>query len=157
MMSEEAEALKELIEETILLFRRLRVISAEIHGKGVPIAGQRGVLMDLANGGPQTVPAMARARGVSRQNIQVLIDRFRSDGLVELSDNPAHQRSKLVRLTAKGTQVTIAMSKREAEMLASLDITISPPQIRNATSVLRKFRDSLQTPTPAVEINEKAE
>jgi len=151
MIKQETRLLGELIEETILLFRRLRVLSAEIHGEGIPIAGQRGVLMDLANGGPQTVPAMARVRGVSRQNIQVLIDRFRSEGLVELIENPAHRRSKLVRLTAKGKKLTEAMSKRETQVLASLDVNIPSPQIQNASNVLRKFRDALQTIPEATE------
>jgi DNA-binding MarR family transcriptional regulator len=144
MIPEETKQLMELIEETILLFRRLRVISSALHGDGIPIAGQRGVLMDLANGGPQTVPAMARVRGVSRQNIQVLIDRFLSEGFVELIENPAHKRSKLVRLTTKGRKLTDEMTKRETEMLASLDVKIPAAQIENTTNVLRSFRDSLQ-------------
>src|ERR1700681_3296602 len=90
--------IEELIEEVIVTFRLLRVVSAEIHGDGAPMPGQRGVLIDLARMGAQTVAGMARGRGVSRQHIQALVDGFLARGLVELAENPAHRRTKLVRL-----------------------------------------------------------
>src|SRR5438270_4927789 len=94
--------IEELIEEVIATFRRLRVASAEIHGDGAPMPGQRGVLIDLARMGPQTVAGMARGRGVSRQHVQALVDGFLARRLVDLAENPAHRRSKLVRLTRGG-------------------------------------------------------
>jgi DNA-binding MarR family transcriptional regulator len=136
--------IQRLIEEVILTFRRLRIASAEIHGDGTPIAGQRGVLIDLARMGPQSVPAIARAHGVSRQHIQVLIDRFRSRGFVELCDNPAHQRSKLVQLTKKGNELVKEMREREDTALISLNLPKSPEQIRNAATVLCEFRKHLE-------------
>jgi DNA-binding MarR family transcriptional regulator len=139
-----ATDIQRLIEEIILTFRRLRVASSEIHGDGTPIAGQRGVLIDLARIGPQSVPAIARAHGVSRQHIQVLIDRFRLRGLIELCENPAHQRSKLVQLTKKGTDLVKAMREREDAALISLNLQKSPDQIRNATAVLYEFRKHLE-------------
>jgi len=145
MPATKTQTLEELIEETILLFRKLRMVSAEIHGGGLPVAGQRGLLMDLANGGPQTVPTMARVRGVTRQNIQILIDRFRLDGLVELIDNPAHRRSKLIRLTPKGRKLVDEMSKRERKMLSSLRVKIPSSEVETAANVLRKFRQALQS------------
>jgi hypothetical protein len=39
-------------------------------------AGKRGVLKGLDRLGPQTVPQMARARPVSRQHIQTLVNRL---------------------------------------------------------------------------------
>lgn len=141
---ENENQIRSLIEEVILTFRRLRVVSAEIHGGGAPIPGQRGVLIELLRTGPQTVPAMARTRGVSRQNIQVLVDRFRSRGLIELEQNPAHRRSKLVRLTRNGASLVKTMNEREGLVLRSLKLAISPAQFQNATAVLRAFRARLE-------------
>jgi DNA-binding MarR family transcriptional regulator len=136
-------AIQELIEEVIVTFRQLRVTSAEVHGKGGLMPGQRGVLFDLARIGPQTVAGMARARGVSRQHIQALINRFRARGLVVLADNPAHRRSSLVVLTPGGKALVKAMLKRETAALDSLGLAIPAGEIRTAARVLLKLRKHL--------------
>jgi len=138
-----ATALQNLIEEVILTFRQLRAASAEIHGAGTPMPGQRGVLIDLARLGPQTVAEMAKARGVSRQHVQALVDGFRGRGLVELAENPAHKRSRLVGLTGKGRTLVKAMLARERAALAFLNRPIPAAQLRSATAVLRALRRRL--------------
>jgi DNA-binding MarR family transcriptional regulator len=139
-----ATQLQELIEEVIVTFRQLRTASAEMHGDGTPMPGQRGVLIDLARVGPQTAAGMAHARGVSRQHIQALVDRFRARGLVDLAENPAHRRSKLVGLTGKGRALVKAMLERERAALRSLDAAIPSAQIRTATAVLQALRQRLR-------------
>jgi DNA-binding MarR family transcriptional regulator len=140
----DAPQIQELIEEVIVTFRQLRVVSAEIHGDGAPMPGQRGVLIDLARLGPQTVAGMARMRAVSRQHIQALVDGFQARGLVELAENPNHRRSKLVRLTASGRGLVKAMVVRENAALGSLDLAMPAAQIRRAAAVLRSLRQHLQ-------------
>ncbi len=61
-----------------------------------------GVLRHLKEAGPLTVPQIARARPVARQHIQKLANELAAQGLVEFIDNPAHKRSKLLRLTPEG-------------------------------------------------------
>jgi DNA-binding MarR family transcriptional regulator len=138
------EAIQDLIEEIVVAFRQLRVVSAAIHGDGAPMPGQRGVLVDLERIGPQTVAGMARTRGVSRQHIQVLVDGFRARGLVETADNPVHRRSKLVALTHDGRALVKAMLKRESAALGALDLRVPPAQVRRAAATLRAFRQQLQ-------------
>lgn len=138
------EEIQAFIEEVIQTFRRLRILSSEIHGEGFPIPGQRGILMDLANQGDQTVPEMARARGVSRQNVQVLIDRFLDEGLVEMANNPAHKRSRLVRLSPAGKDLVRKMRQSEARALKSLGLKIPAKQVRKAAGVLRTMRSGLE-------------
>jgi DNA-binding MarR family transcriptional regulator len=135
--------LQDLVDEVILTFRQLRAVSAEIHGGGTPMPGQRGVLIDLARLGPATVAGMARARGVSRQHVQALVDGFRARGLVDLAENPAHRRSRLVALTAKGRSLVKAMLARERGALAFLNAAVPPAQLRTATAVLRALRERL--------------
>jgi DNA-binding MarR family transcriptional regulator len=142
-MDADATRIQELIEEVIMTFRQLRGVSAEIHGDGAPMPGQRGVLIDLARMGPQTVAGMARARAVSRQHIQALVDRFRARGLVELAENPNHRSSKLVRLTQKGRVLVKTMVERESAALGFLDLAIPPARIRGAAVVLRALRQHL--------------
>lgn len=139
----DATRIPELIEEVIVTFRQLRAASAEIHGDGTPMPGQRGVLVDLDRVGPQTAAGMARARGVSRQHVQALVDRFRARGLVDLVENPAHRRSKLVGLTENGRSLVKAMLERERAALRFLDVAIPTAQIRTAIAVLQALRREL--------------
>ena len=106
--------------------------------------GQRGLFMDLSRNGMQTVAAMARARGVSRQHIQTMVNKFHSQGFLEFAENPAHERSKLVGLTSKGRAFVAAMVRREAAALRALKPDISSGEILKATNALRVFRKSLR-------------
>jgi len=136
--------IQELIEEIILTFRELRVASSKIHGAGAAIPDQRGVLMELTRLGPQTVAAMARTRGASRQHIQALVNQFASLGMVEFADNPAHRRSRLVRLTNRGEALTSKMVQAEEKGLSAMNLKSGNAQIRRATGVLCELRVSLR-------------
>jgi DNA-binding MarR family transcriptional regulator len=126
-----------VLSETVALFHRLRAVAEQIHRQGAMSAGRRGVLKYLERLGPQTVPQMARARPVSRQHIQTLVNQLAADGLVELSDNPAHKRSRLVRLTPQGKALAEGMNRREAALLSRLKVDIPEQDLRAASAVLR--------------------
>lgn len=137
-------ALRVLFDETVALFHRLRLTAERIHGQGEASAGRRGVLRSLSRGGAQTVPQLARARPVSRQHIQVLVNALLGDGLVELRQNPAHRRSRLVALTRKGALLLAAMEEREGRLLSRLAVPASARELDAAAAVLRKVRASLE-------------
>jgi DNA-binding MarR family transcriptional regulator len=88
---------------------------------------------------------MARARPVSRQHIQGLVNLLLEDRLVELADNPAHRRSKLVRLTAGGEALVDEMLKREAKLFRSLPAAPSTKQLRHAAETLAAVRGSFES------------
>lgn len=132
-----------LIEEVIVTSRQLRLTSVEVHGNGGLMPGQRGVLFDLARMGPQTVAGLARARGISRQHIQALINRFHARGLIQLAENPAHRRSNLVVLTREGEALVKIMVERESDFFGSLELAIPASAISTAARVLRELRQHL--------------
>jgi DNA-binding MarR family transcriptional regulator len=88
---------------------------------------------------------MARARPVSRQHIQSLVDRLAAEGHVELAENPAHKRSHLVRLTGKGKVLVDAMNRREGMILTRLKIGIPEEDLRTAAATLRAVRELLES------------
>lgn len=133
-------ALESVIGETVSLFHRLRAVAEEVHHQGDLTAGKLGVLRDLDLSGPQTVPQMARARPVSRQYIQTLVDQLTDDGHVELVDNPSHKRSRLVRLTPRGKALVDAATRRQAKVFSRLKIGVPEKDLRTAASVLRAMR-----------------
>src|SRR5215831_18533082 len=136
-------AFEEVIDETTSLFHLLHAVAAQLHGGGELTAGRRGILRGLDRLGPQTVPQMARARPVSRQYIQMLVNELEAERLVELCDNPAHRRSRLVRLTAAGRDALAAMYRRETELYTALDLPVSEVALRDAAGTLRRIREAL--------------
>lgn len=135
-------ALEAVIDETRSLFHRLKRAAEEVHGQGKLSAGLRGLLMSLERQGPQTVPQMARARPVSRQHVQTLVNRLLEQGLVELADNPAHKRSKLVCLTRQGKATVDEMKRREASIFAEIAAELDAAELEHAAAALRQVRQA---------------
>jgi|SRR5215469_1377174 len=136
-------ALEDMTDQVVGLFHLLHTLAEQLHGEGELTAGRRGILRGLDRLGPQTVPQMARARPVSRQYIQMLVNQLEAEGLVELIENIAHKRSRLVRLTPKGKAALAAMYEREAAFYASLDLDLSEGALHSTAAVLQSFREAL--------------
>jgi len=145
MKTKKSTALLGLFDETAALFHKLRSVAADVHGDGVLSAGRRGVLRSLDADGPQTVPQLARARPVSRQHIQMLVNGLLADGLVASEVNPAHQKSPLLRLTEKGKNQLIEMRGREMELLSRAHWNLTVEEIDNAATTLRALRKFLES------------
>jgi DNA-binding MarR family transcriptional regulator len=129
-----------LINETALLFHRLKIVADQIHRQGEMSGGLRSVLRSLDKFGGQTTPQMARSRSVSRQHVQMLVNRLIDQGYVETAPNPCHKRSALVRLTAQGKKVVDAMNLRERELLGKFDLGVSDKKLGEASETLRTVR-----------------
>ena len=140
---ESNQAVQVLFDETTALFHCLQAIAASVHMQGNLTAGLRGVLLGLEQGGPQTVPQMARLRPTSRQHIQVLVNRLRRLGLVLLEENPDHLRSRLVRLTADGERTVALIREREARLLALAAVPLGAAEVGSAAATLRAVRAAL--------------
>lgn len=138
------EAVDKLTMTAALLYFRMRRAAEEMMGEGAQSSGRRSLLKSLAEGGPQAVPQMARVRDVSRQHIQKLVNGLLDDGLVELIDNPAHRRSKLIRITDEGQRAADATRRREAEILPELSRGLSLGEIETATRVLEHFKAAFE-------------
>lgn len=132
--------------EVALLFFRMRHAATEYLGQGKHSSGRRSVVKSLGEQGPQTVPAMARARTVSRQHIQRIVDELLKEGLVERRTNPAHRRSKLIALSSEGEQLLASLDEREAELMRFLARGLRLEQVREATRVVRHVRSQLESP-----------
>lgn len=105
--------------------------------------GIGGFLRSLKVGGPQTVPQLARARPVARQRIQRLADECAASGLVEFIDNPAHRRSKLVRLTRHGEATCDEIFTAVGEWCESLATDLDAGELETTHRVLRRIGDKL--------------
>ena len=137
------QELQTLFRETISLFHGLQATAASVHRHANLTAALRGVLVGLAESGPQTVPQMARLRPTSRQHIQVLVNRLRDLGLVLAEENPDHRRSKRVRLTAEGERTVARILDREARLLELAAIPVGEAEIGAAVAALQAVRTTL--------------
>ena len=82
----------ELIDEIRLAFHSLTNVSERLTGDLVETSG-RAVLEHLTHNGATTVPDIPRARGVSRQHIQTIVNSLSERDLVTTEPNPSHRRS----------------------------------------------------------------
>lgn len=138
-----ADALLAVVWETTQTFFRLREAGKRAGAVTPWGGGLWGVLRTLKTEGPRTVPEIARSRPVARQRIQALANEMAADGLVEFVDNPAHRRSKLVRLTPEGEAAYVEITARLEALCASLAPRYDEGELRTTAAVLRRLREDV--------------
>jgi len=141
--SAEARGLFELMFAVSRVFFRMRAAGTRIGAVTPWGGGLLGMLHGLKTGGPQTVPQIARARPVSRQRIQKLADEMAAEGLVAFADNPAHKRSKLVRLTPKGERAHAELTTAMLTLCEGLAAGLDAGEVAAARKVLDQLANSL--------------
>lgn len=134
-----ADELELLFFEARALSNRLKQSVRSIHRDDLPM-GALAILQSLEQDASLTVPQIARHRSTSRQNVQIIVNGLASAGFVEFVENPAHKRSDLLRLTARGAKLLADAVTREAAFLARLLPHIAEAQVLSAAKLLRKLR-----------------
>lgn len=139
----EAFAMAGLLQEAMWLGHRMKT-EAQRHGlvTGAGL-GNWGVLRDIAENGPQTVPVMAAKRPVARQRIQRIVDELMAEGLVRLVANPAHKRSRLVALTAAGRRREATLTRRFDALCETLAQGLDATELIRAAALLAATRQRL--------------
>jgi DNA-binding MarR family transcriptional regulator len=141
------DELTSLFDEARLMIHRSVVAVEQLHaGSGVTVP-MRAVLEYLRRNGEHTVSAVARARSVSRQHIQTIVNDLLAAGLVERIDNPHHLRAPLIGLTRSGAEAIDEMHAKERtlfEPLISGAPGLTPPHLAAAVDVLRAVGAELQ-------------
>jgi len=135
------EAIAELILDVAQFFSRLRVVGQK---RGLVTnwgGGTFSFLRSLATTGPLTVPQIASMRPTRRQRMQRLADELAAEGLIEFIDNPRHRRSKLLRLTRKGSTRYRALSASFLEFASALGTDLREDDIRKAAVIVRQLSD----------------
>ncbi|MDQ0943841.1 MarR family winged helix-turn-helix transcriptional regulator [Streptomyces sp. V1I1] len=101
--------------------------------------GVRAVLDLLRENGPMTVPQMGRAQALSRQFVQRMVNDAAAGQLVEITPNPAHQRSSLIRLTDRGRAAITAVIAREHALLREVDGDLTDADVTACVRVLTRM------------------
>lgn len=146
MNRHQRDAFEPLSRAVRSLFHKMGAAVSRLHeGSGIT-GGMRAVLESVIEGGPQTVPEIARARPVSRQHIQALVNDLLAAGYVEYRDNPAHRRSKLVAPTRQGEAAFAALRARETAALSRLSVALSAEEMARAERALCHLIETFQGP-----------
>jgi DNA-binding MarR family transcriptional regulator len=141
------EDVTSVVNEVRLLNNRLIELVEELHRDTGITASQRAVLEFISRNGPQTVPAIARSRGVSRQHIQVIVNELVSAGLLEPQANPAHQRSPNHALTETGQRSIDELLQREGDYLTTHLDGLDAERLAAAAATLADLRHTLRKDT----------
>lgn len=147
-MTPEAENLYALIRSVRTCFNRLKALVDEMHRDLGANTSMRAVMEAIVDDGEQTVPEIARRKGVSRQHIQVNVDALLEAGLVTQRDNPAHKRSPLIDLTSEGRRTFKKIQRREAKLLENLAADLPPDAVNTATETLTALNNVLNQLQP---------
>ena len=141
------EDVTSVVNEVRLLNNRLIELVEELHRDTGITASQRAVLEFISRNGPETVPAIARSRGVSRQHIQVIVNELVSAGLLEPQANPAHQRSPYHALTETGQRSIDELLQREGDYLTTHLDGLDAERLAAAAATLADLRHTLRKDT----------
>jgi DNA-binding MarR family transcriptional regulator len=139
-----AETIAELMLEVAQCFFRIRALGQKTGLITSWGGGAFGFLRSVALLGPLTVPQIARMRPTSRQRMQRLADELAAEGLVKFTDNPKHQRSKLVQLTPKGDARYRQLDARLLAIASTMCAALSEPDIRRTTEIVRQLSDNVK-------------
>ena len=143
-MDANTKKLYALIKDIRLSFNLLKALANEMHKDLGVNASMRAVMENLSGGERKTVPDIARSRGVSRQHIQVIVNRLNRIKLTEVTDNPVDKRTLLVSLTKQGEHVFNQIQEREAVELQRLSEGFSADELNLTLNTLGKITKALK-------------
>jgi DNA-binding MarR family transcriptional regulator len=156
-MTPKQEVLVSVIREVRTCFNQLKTLAERLHEDLGVKPSMRAVMESLAGGGPQTVPDIARNKGVSRQHVQNIMNSLQAAGLVEGADNPAHKRSPHFDLTAKGRAIFAVIEEREAEPLRRIASSMTTKTLVHATEALHCLNQHLASEIADGESHERSQ
>ena len=139
----EPQDLELLLNELNTLALRLKQTTGPGENSGGLLSATQCVLRLLLQQGPKSVPQIARIRGTSRQNVQILVNRLQREGLVTFATNPAHRRSGLVTLTEEGKTALTSAATAEDDLVRAMAPQCSQSEVRSAVALLRRLRDGI--------------
>jgi DNA-binding MarR family transcriptional regulator len=145
MLTDTSHRLIKVLDEAVALNFRLQRVAEELHRQGPASSARRGILRALSDDGAQSVPQMARTRGVTRQHVQTLVNSLMEEGLVENAPNPAHRKSVLIQLTEAGKQAVRDNTRREAVLVKECTPYVEREELETAFDVLHRVREFLES------------
>jgi len=117
--------------------------TAEALSQDLEVSTARWQTIAVIRNEPQTVAAIARNLGLSRQSVQQTVNRLKKQNIVELIENPNHRTSPLVQLTDQGNHVMDVLRDRQTRLTAFFTggLGYSVDEIDRLTDELEHLRE----------------
>jgi len=142
-MTPKEKQLYAVFHEVRTCFNQMKSLAEQLHQDLGVNPSMRAVMEALSAKSPQTVPDIAKSKGVSRQHIQTVMNSLQKEGFVDTLDNPAHKRSPFFDLTSKGRKVFTKIKEREKAPLHRLAATMSSESLECAQEALLQLNQHL--------------
>ena len=107
------------------------------------LTSARWQVLGVVDHGPATVAQVARIMGLTRQSVQQTADALVRDKLIELVENPAHQRARLMTLTSTGREALRYVEVQQSGWANAIAERLPPAELRACLAVLRDLGDLL--------------
>lgn len=125
------------------VFRGMAQVADEYLADSGLSAADRAVMEFLYPDAALSVPDIARRYQVSRQHVQVTVNRLLASGLLQSVDNPKHKRSRLVRLSTAGREAFAGIRRAEDALIDKLFRDVPETDIEATRRTLRVLYDQL--------------
>jgi DNA-binding MarR family transcriptional regulator len=105
-------------------------------GADLGLTSARWQVLGALESGPGSTAEIARRMGLRRQSVQRLVDAMVADGLLALSENPAHRRARLVDTTDLGRERYAAIMERHRAWSNALSQGLDPVELGAARALV---------------------
>ncbi|WP_377194318.1 MarR family winged helix-turn-helix transcriptional regulator [Ruegeria meonggei] len=144
-MTKRQEELVALIREIRNGFNRLKSVAEILHSDLEINPSMRAVLQALVIRAPQTVPEIAKAKGVSRQHVQKNMNALLEKRLIQAQGNPDHKRSGLYLPTPAGKKLFAEIQTREEAPMAELAEALATYDVAASVHLLARLNETIET------------
>lgn len=107
-------------------------------------AADRAVMEFLYPAEALSVPEIAARYDVSRQHVQVTVNRLLNSGLLRSEPNPRHKRSPLISLREPGRTAFAEIRRNEAAMIETLFSNVANDALQTTRSTLDSMYSRLK-------------
>jgi len=121
------------------LFRALAATADSYLKDDELTAADRAVMEFLYPEERLSVPSIANKYRVSRQHVQVTVNRLRSIGLLRAETNPRHKRSQLIRLSKSGREIFAEIRNNESLVIQKLFADLEPEDVERTRQMLKSL------------------
>jgi DNA-binding MarR family transcriptional regulator len=126
-------------------------LNAHFGRAGEAIAGTAGqtlarwLVLEAVATAPATVAQVGRGLGLTRQSVQRIADLLARDGLTAYAENPAHERSKLVRLTPRGQRALRTIQAAQRVWSNRVGAEVGEADLRHMDRVVDRLTKALKS------------
>ena len=105
----------------------------------------RWLVLEAVANAPATVAQIGRGLGLTRQSVQRIADLLARDGLTAYAENPAHERSKLVRLTLRGRGTLRTIQSAQRKWANRVGAEVGEVDLRHTSLVVDRLANAMKS------------